>query len=173
MIFKIIICLIIILSTSSLGYLISLRYSLRIQQINYFLSSLKVLETEIIYYSTPLPLALKKISLRSHKSISDIFNHAGEILSSKEGFKIEEAWKKAVDKNKRFTSFTKEDIDVICDFGKELGLGSKETQKNHFKFITTLLKEQKNKAISEKNTNGSMFNKLGVLIGIGIVIIFI
>lgn len=170
---KTIVCCIILLSSSAVGYLISLRYSLRVKQLNYLLNSLNGLETEIIYYSTPLPLAMDRVAKRSDRSISNIFEETSRMLRSREGYRIDEAWKKAVMRSENMTSLSKEDIEIIINFGKDLGIGNKEIQSKHFKFIKILLDEQKEKAIYEKNKNGEMYNRLGIVLGLAIVIIFI
>lgn len=170
---KIILCSVLLFSCSAVGYLLSLGYSLRVKQLNYFQSALNSLETEIIYYSTPLPLAMKRVAERSQHSISGIFRDTYKMLNSKDGYRIDDAWKKAILENQNLTSLSKEDIEILIEFGKDLGIGNKDTQINHFKFIKELLREQKNKAIEEKNKNGKMYNRLGILLGLGIVIILI
>jgi len=170
---KIVICGILLFSSSVVGYLFSLRYSLRVKQISYLQNSLKGLETEILYYSTPLPMAMQKTACRCNKSISGIFDETFRLLNSRNGYSIEEAWKSAVLKQINNTSLTKEDAEIIIGFGKDLGVGDKEVQKSHFRFINILLDEQKNKAVYEQNKNGKMCNRLGILLGLAIVIILI
>lgn len=170
---KLIVALILLLSTSGIGYLMALRYGLRVKQLGYFINALNSLETYILYYSTPLPLAMKKLSERSHNSISWIFEESWKRLSSREGYEIYEVWKNALNKNIDNLSLTKEDIEIIIDFSKELGFGNKDTQKKHFQYTEMLLNEQKIKANNEKEKNGRMFNRLGVLLGLALVIILI
>ncbi len=173
MILKIIISIVILISSSLIGYLISLKYTMRVKQLNYFQSTLNSLENEIIYYATPLPLALKKIGQKSDKSISKIFLDTWMYLNSRKGYRIEESWTMSLKNNKYFTVLTKEDIEVLSELGKELGIGSKETQKKHFEFVRYLINEQKEMAIREQDKNSKMYNRLGFLIGLSIVIILI
>ena len=173
MVFKLIIGIILLLSSSAIGYLISLRYSLRVKQLGYFMSALNSLETDILYYSTPLPIAMKKVAGRSHKSISWIFDETWKKLKERAGLNIEETWRMSINENIDDLSLSKDDIEIIIDFSKELGIGNKETQKKHFSYTKELLLEQKRKASKEKDKNGRMFNRLGVLLGLAIVIILI
>ncbi|SKC72200.1 Stage III sporulation protein AB (spore_III_AB) [Maledivibacter halophilus] len=156
-----------------MGYLISLRYGLRVRQLDYFISALNSLENDILYYSTPLPVAMKRVARKSHKSISWIFEDTWKELCNRNGYEIDDTWKRIINNNIDNLSLDKKDIEVIIDFAKELGFGNKETQEKHFEYTKLLLKEQKNKAVKEKEKNGKMFNRLGVLLGLAIVIILI
>lgn len=173
MILKFIVGLILLFSSGSIGYLIALRYGLRVKQIDYFISSMNSLENDILYYSTPLPIAMKRVASRSHKSIAWIFEETWRQLSCRDGYGIDETWKNVINKNKDILSLTKDDIEIIIDFAKELGLGNKESQQKHFEYTKVLLAEQKSKAVKDKEKNGKMFNRLGVLLGLAIVIILI
>lgn len=173
MVLKLLVGAILLLSSSTIGYLMALRYSLRVKQLTYFINALNTLETEILYYLTPLPIAMKRVSDRSHSSISWIFEETWSMLSSKEGYEIDEIWKKVINECIDNLSLSKEDIEIIIDFAKELGFGNKDTQNKHFQYTKELLKEQKRKANNEREKNGRMFNKLGVLLGLAIVIILI
>ncbi len=173
MVLKIIIVIALLLSSWAIGYLVALRYSLRVKQLGYFIGALNSLETDILYYSTPLPVAMKKVAGRSHKSISWIFDDAWKKLSERTGLNIEETWRMTIEENIDYLSLSKDDIEIIIDFSKELGVGNKETQKKHFKYTQELLMEQKIEASNEKDKNGRMFNRLGVLLGLAMVIILI
>lgn len=173
MVLKLIVASILLLATSGIGYLMALRYGLRVKQLGYFINALNSLETYILYYSTPLPLAMKKLSERSHSSISWIFEESWKRLNSREGYEIGEIWQETMNRNIESLSLSKEDIDIIIEFSKELGFGNKDTQKKHFQYTEMLLNEQKRKANNEKDKNGRMFNRLGVLLGLTLVIILI
>lgn len=173
MVLKFIVGLILLSSSGTIGYLIALRYGMRVKQLDYFISSLNSLENDILYYSTPLPIAMKTVAKRSHKSISWIFEETWKQLRAREGYGIDETWKDVINRNSGLLSLGKEDIEIIIDFAKELGLGNKNTQEKHFEYTKVLLIEQKGKAIKEKEKNGKMYNKLGILLGLAVVIILI
>ncbi len=173
MLLKIIVALILLFSSTTIGFLIAFRYSLRVKQIEYFISSLNSLENDILYYSTPLPIAMKRVSEKSHKSIAWIFEETWKRLSNKDGYSIDKTWHEVIYKNMDILSFSNEDIEIITCFAKELGLGNKETQNKHFQYTKSLLTEQKRKANKEKERNGRMYNRLGILLGLAIVIILI
>ncbi|RKD27883.1 Stage III sporulation protein AB (spore_III_AB) [Caminicella sporogenes DSM 14501] len=170
---KIFLCSILLFSSSAIGYLISLGYSFRIRDLNDIQSALNRLESEIIYYSTSLPLAMEKIAKLCNGNTSKIFKEVSKLLNSKEGYRIDEAWKISVLKFKSKTNFNREDIEIIINFGKDLGVVSKEVQKKHFNFIRDLLEEQKKKAMYQQNKNGKMYSKLGVILGLALIVILI
>ncbi|SHJ49187.1 stage III sporulation protein AB [Paramaledivibacter caminithermalis] len=173
MVLKLTVGTVLLFSSWAIGYLISLKYGLRVRQIEYFISALNSLENDIVYYSNPLPVAMKRIADRSHKSIAWVFEETWEKLNNREGNGIDEAWKQVINNNIDLLFLTGEDIEIIVDFAKELGLGNKETQRKHFEYTKILLIQQKGKAIKEKEKNGKIFNKLGALLGLAIVIILI
>lgn len=173
MLVKLIASSILLFASGAIGYLISLRYSLRVKEISTFIIALNNLEAEILYYSNSLPLSMKRIAFKIDSSVSSFFLDTYESLSSMKGYTIEEAWKASVLKNYKKTSLTKEDIQIIIDFGKDLGIGNKEIQKNYFIYTKNLLEEQRKKAKKEKEVNSRLYNRLGFLIGLVIVIILI
>lgn len=165
--------LLLLLSCGAVGYLISQRYSLRVKEISYLQLAINNLEAEILYYSTPLPLAMKRVGKRAHKKIEGFFIDTYKILDSKEGYRINEAWEIAVLKNISNTSLSKEEKELLIGFGRDIGLGNKDIQRRYFEFIKSLLEEQRIIALEEKAKNGRMFNRLGILLGLGLVIILI
>jgi len=173
MLIKIIIFFILFFSVVIIGYLISMKYSLRVKEISYYLWAITYLETEIIYYSTPLPIAIKKASIRVHDSIRDVFHTIYELLTNNDGLKIEEIWVRGLKINSINSSLKEDDIQVLVDFGKGLVIGDKSIQKKHFEYTKLLLEEQRRKATEERETSGKMYKKLGILLGLALVIIFI
>jgi stage III sporulation protein AB len=165
--------MIIILSTSIIGYMVAYKYAQRLQQLKNLYVSFQLLETEIIYASNSLPFAMKKVGERSSKGISKLFIDTHKILHSKIGYSIEEAWNKAIRDNIAYTFLENEDGEILIDFGKNLGNTDKEYQVKNFKIIYTQLEKQQQIANDIKIKNVKMCKSLGVLIGIAIVIVFI
>ncbi len=173
MLVKFIVSSVLLLSTGIVGYLMSQRYSLRVKEISYLQLAMNNLEAEILYYSNSLPSAMNKVGLRTHKNIGDFFIDTYKMLDSKNGYRVDEAWERSVLKNISNTSLHKDDKEILISFGKDLGMGDKETQRKHFQFTKVLLEEQRDIALDEKETNGKLFNRLGILLGLGLVIILI
>ncbi|WZL71450.1 stage III sporulation protein SpoIIIAB [Clostridiaceae bacterium 35-E11] len=173
MLVKLILASIIILSTASIGYILAYRYVQRIYQLKNLYVSFQLLETEIIYASNALPIAMLRVAEKSHKSISEFFIETYKILSSKAGYSAEEAWNKAINNHFINTALTNEDKETLMDFGKNLGCTDKENQAKNFHLIYLQLKKQQEIAEGLRIKNEKMCKSLGVLIGIAIVVIFI
>ena len=67
----------------------------------------------------------------------------------------------------------KEDKKVLKEFGILLGKTNKEGQINQINFVNELLERQIEKAKTDKDKNETMYKKLGVILGVGLVIILI
>ena len=67
----------------------------------------------------------------------------------------------------------KEDKEALKEFGILLGKTNKEGQINQIKFVSELLERQIEKAEIEKAKNETMYKKLGMIFGIGLVIVLI
>lgn len=165
--------IIIIISTGSIGYILAYRHIQRLQQLKNLYLAFQLLETEILYASTPLPAAMKKVGEKANKSISSFFTDTSRILNSKMGFSIEEAWTKAIENNFKFTALVWEDKEVVIDFGNNLGCTDRENQGKNFQLAYLQLKKQQEAAEYLRMKNEKMYKSLGILIGIAIVIIFI
>ena len=67
----------------------------------------------------------------------------------------------------------KEDKEALKEFGILLGKTNKEGQINQIKFVSELLERQIEKAEIEKAKNETMYKKLGMIFGLGLVIVLI
>ena len=67
----------------------------------------------------------------------------------------------------------KEDKEELKEFGILLGKTNKEGQINQIKFVSELLERQIEKAEREKAKNETMYKKLGMIFGLGLVIVLI
>jgi stage III sporulation protein AB len=170
---KAILSIIIILSASFIGYILSYKYVQRPRQIKHLFLSLQLLETEILYLLTPLPQALKKVGGKSSMELNRIFTEASELLEKKDGFCIEDAWRQSVEKHYHFTSLTEEDKEALIDFGMSLGTVDRDHQLKNFHFIYGQLKKQQQSAEELRSKNERMYRSLGVLLGVAIVILFL
>ena len=70
-------------------------------------------------------------------------------------------------------SLKKEDKEALKEFGILLGKTNKEGQINQIKFVSELLERQIEKAEIEKAKNETMYKKLGMIFGLGLVIVLI
>lgn len=79
------------------------------------------------------------------------------------------AWKESLKETE--TALTKEDKSMIEEFSTLLGKTNKEGQINQIKYVINLLDIQIEKARIEREKNEKIYKKLGLILGIGLVII--
>lgn len=173
LVIKIIFSTIIITSTALIGYISSHRYVLRLQQLKNLYIAFQLLETEILYATNPLPLAMKRTGEKSSKVIGNIFLDTYKIFKRKEGHSVEEAWNMAIDGQFHKTALKEEDKDILVDFGKNLGGTDKENQVKNFQWVYIQLEKQQQLAEQLRMKNGKLHKSLGLLVGMAIVIVFI
>lgn len=171
--FKLIGSILIILSSSSLGYVIGMKYSMRVREIKLLKISLQMLETEIAYSNTPLPDALKIIYKKSKPPINIIFNKTSINLSKKKYGSVGEAFCKSLDDTRGMYSLTDEDIDILKSFGQSLGNSDVDGQVKSFNLIIKELDGQEIKAEEMRKKNENMYKNLGFLAGVAITILLI
>ncbi len=170
---KLILSIIIILSTGIIGYIMAHRYVQRLQELKSLFLSFQLLETEIMYSSNNLPRALEKVGKKSNSSIQNFFLDTYEILKVRSGLSVEEAWLKAIESNISKTALNSEDKDMILDFGFNLGSTDRDNQIKNFQLVYLQLKKRQDNAEAMRFKNEKMCKSLGVLIGLALVIVFI
>ena len=155
-ILKIVLGIGIVICSMRIGILISKKYVYRLEELDELKNSLKIIENKIKYTYQPL---------------EEIFTEVAEISSYGIASLFKNAWKDEV--TKCDLSLKKEDKEALKEFGILLGKTNKEGQINQIKFVSELLERQIEKAEIEKAKNETMYKKLGMIFGIGLVIVLI
>ncbi|HHY77467.1 MAG TPA: stage III sporulation protein AB [Clostridiales bacterium] len=165
--------LMIILSTSLLGMLISSKYSIRLKEIRNLRFSLQMLESEIVYSATPIPYACYNVGLKSDPLWKKFFMTISKNLMERKFYSMDEAWEQAIMYALEDSSLKDIDIELLRSFGKILGKSDIEDQKKYFKLIYTQLEQHEKMAEDEKKSNEKMYRSMGFLLGATILIILI
>ena len=82
-----------------------------------------------------------------------------------------EAWNKAIDTN--ILNIVDEDKNILKNLSKLLGATDLQGQKSQIDVTSSFLDEQIKKAEKEREKNEAMYRKLGMIIGLTIVIVLI
>lgn len=168
MILKILLGLAVIACSMRIGILLSKKYVFRLEELDELKNDFQIIENKIKYTYEPLEEIFLEIAELSSYSLKELFKNAAENLRKKGAQK---AWNDEIKCSE--TSLKKEDKDVLKEFGVMLGKTNKEGQINQIKFVNTLLDRQIEKAKTDKEKNEIVYKKLGLIIGVGIVIILI
>ncbi|GAA0723794.1 stage III sporulation protein SpoIIIAB [Clostridium malenominatum] len=170
---KIIGSLMVVVSTTWIGFFYSSNLNKRNNQLKEFQRCIYQLQNEIIYTYTPLPEVFLSISKKSKVPMDKFFNELSRILYSNEVDSVYEGIKKAYEGMEDILNFNKEDLNLIYNLGKGLGETDIEGQKKVVALTLDNLKSQLIEAETLVKKNVKMYRFLGFTIGMMVVIIFI
>jgi len=173
MLLKIIGSIIVIFSSSFLGYVLSRDCSRRPVELRELQGLLQMFENEISFLSSYISDAFERISKSSTADASLFFSDTVRRLKEDNSLNASEAWEKSVTENIKKTSFNKEDEMILVSFGKMLGNSDIEGQIKNIRLTISQLKNQEYKAEEIKAKNEKMIRSLGILGGLAVVIILI
>ena len=162
-IIKILILLLIFISTSFVGILISNKYKNRVIELKEVKNALNIFETKIKYTYEPVPEIFNEISKNLNENIGNIFKIASSEMKS---LSAKLAWEKAVEESK--TSMKKEDIDVVKGLGKLLGKTDLEGQVSQIELTNKFLDEQIEIAQKDYLKNEKLYKTLRRSFGLSI-----
>ena len=159
----------ILICCTSIGFLLSRKYSDRVSELVTFSGFLKILQNKMRFTKMPLSEAFKDLSnLKSSKAISEICLNFSQNIKTE---KCEDAWNRAIEDEMSYLSLNKEDISIIKKLGNTLGKTDIEGQMSEINEFNTLLQIQIKKAEEERRKNEKMYRSLGTIVGLAIVII--
>ena len=164
---KFIILILIFLTCTRIGMKIANKYVVRANNLKQMKKAIKILEAKITYTYDMLPDLFFEISEKVNGAVGSVFKKAG--LKMEVEF-AGEAWENSLDE---CDYFTKEDKDALKSLGKLLGSTDMHGQLKQLSLVNCFLDEQIKEATLLKDRNTSLYRKLGVIIGLGIMIVLI
>ena len=173
MVFKIVGSLLVLCSSTYIGFKFANSYMKRVKELDGLTSLMVELKNHIEYTHTSLPEAFLKVSLNAKKPYSDIFNEISECLYKNKVDRVYDAFKIAFNKEKYNMNLKDKDIEILMEFSKTLGSWDVEGHKNVFDLATNKLKKRVIEAEEAANKNVKMYKYLGFSIGAMIVIVLI
>ena len=161
--------LLIIIGSTSIGFLLAKRYNSRIQELKKFLNLINIFQNKMKFTHKPLKDIMEETAKISNEDeISDIFLSASVKLKEKP---LEMAWKESIDEKTFLLNWKKEDIDLIKSLSNLLGKTDIDGQMSEIEQFKILLNSNIKNAEEEKEKNAKMYKSLGTIIGLAIVII--
>ena len=150
-----------------MGYFLSKKYRRRKE---FFLQWLQFNErflTEIAYYKRPL---LKFLSAYTYKGEFSIFLEGFQQTLTGEG----DGGRRVLLIGKDELPFlTADELTFLVDYFQMLGRGNSDAQKLYFNTAKMQIESWKEKSVEESKKYGDLYLKLGVLLGIAILIIIV
>jgi stage III sporulation protein AB len=172
-IMKIIGCILVIASSTGMGFFFSNEIRCRIDDLKELKKLIGLLRGDIRYANTPLPEAISSINRRHSGKFTIFFGNVSEKLHELSGKTFSEVWKNAAEKELANTSLSKKDKLNLIQFGDNLGYLDKDMQMNTLDLYISQLEDEirdLSKSVKEK---AYLYNTLGIMAGIFIVIIMI
>lgn len=168
---KIIGCVVIVLASSGLGYMLGRRFKSRVKELGQIKTALQMFETEIAYSNTPLPDAFEIIYKKTGSPVNGIFKSMSGKLKEKTHSTVGEAFKCALKEVKDLLSINKDDVEILENFGNSLGCSDMDGQIKNFKMTINQIEIQEKRAEESRSKNERMYKNLGILAGLAIAII--
>lgn len=167
-IIKYLILLLIFVSSTYIGILVSKKYKNRVRELKQMKNALAIFATQINFTYEPIPEIFIDISKKINSNMGEIFKIASKKMEE-EAAGI--AWKEAIEENN--TNLNKEDKDILKNLGNLLGKVDIDGQIKEIELVNNFIDNQIEKAEQEKRKNEKMYKTLGITIGLAMVIILI
>ena len=164
---------IIVISSSLMGFTLGSFYSKRAKSLLDLQYCIRLLQSEIINRSTPLPEALENVSQKGKGSIAKLFKAIRDDLVNEKREDIYRSFALQTEILMTKYAFKSKDIEVFLHLGKILGKTDSRDQEKNMEFIISQLDNHYIEADEEKSKNTKLYRSLGFLIGLGLVIILI
>ncbi|WP_003543116.1 stage III sporulation protein SpoIIIAB [Desulfotomaculum nigrificans] len=164
---------VVVLSCTLMGMTIASNYSRRPGEIRALRNALQMLETEISYGATPLPEALALVAERCDSRVAQLFRRASEELLTMRGVTAREAWETAIADYYPKSALNRCDRAILQELGNALGISDREDQVKHLVLTKEQLQMEQAKAEDASARNTKVYNYLGFLGGLTIVLILI
>lgn len=156
-----------------LGLIISGIYKKRKELFCFLQNGLTMLETEINYTATPLPLALEKIAGKSNLLCRPLFKQAAYLLQTRKAATAGEAWSEGIAALKAEVPLTREESELLQLFGQGLGASAKDEQLKQIALAKNQLAAVQKEAEEERAKKQKLWQYLGFSLGAVLVLLLI
>lgn len=157
-------------TSTVIGILISKKYSNRVKILKDLRNALNIFEVKINFSYETIPEIFKEISEKIKGTAGKIFGDTVKNIND-ENMIAGEAWEKSLENNGE--ALKQEDVNCLKSLGKLLGKTDVEGQISQIKLVSTFLEKQINDANEARGKNEKMYQKLGAIVGLIIVIVLI
>lgn len=160
----------VLVSSTGLGFKIARDYRERPRQLRAMMHSLRLLQAEIEYSVTPLPQALGQVAQRSQSPVKHVFETAAQRLEQGDT-SVLVAFQDGLTVSRSKSAYKPEDYEVLDDFLKTLGLSDRVNQSRQLQVTLNRLEGLEREARESQRKNERLWQYLGVLTGLLVVIL--
>lgn len=168
LIIKTFILIFILIICSYIGFSKSKEYIERVEELKKYENALNMFKAKIEFTYAPIKEIFENISKSVYQNQNNIFKMTIENLKYKD---ISEVWVNSIENYEG--NLNKEDKEIIKMFGKLLGKTDKDGQISEIKLSQNFIEAQIEKAENDKLKNVKLYRSLGIIVGLGIIVIFI
>lgn len=172
-IMKIIGCILVIISSTGIGFYFSSEMRSRIDDLKELKKLIGLLRGDIRYASTPLPEAINSIHRRHSGRFQAFFESVSTKLNELSGLTFSDIWKSATEKELANTSLNKKDKLHLNQFGENLGYLDKDMQMNTIDLYLSQMEDEIKDLSKTAKEKAYIYNTLGIMAGIFITIVMI
>ena len=119
---------------SGIGFYKAYEMKCRLRDIMMLQNAFRLLETEIYYTRSPVPVALKTVSNQAPNSMRQFYEQIYQSMYQ-EYIPLHQAWEQAIVYLKNYTCLCEEELDAVRSFGKSLGNGDVQEQLKNFQLL--------------------------------------
>lgn len=166
LIFKFILLIGVFGTTSMIGINLSKKYVERANNLKQIKKALNLFETKIRYTYEPIPNVFFEISQKIKGKVGKLFFDASRQMQLDFAG---EAWEKCLENSN--LGLLEEDKEAIKSLGKLLGSTDIEGQISQIRLVNTFIDCQIEDATEQRNKNEKMYKKLGIIVGLAVVIV--
>ncbi|KSU85716.1 stage III sporulation protein SpoIIIAB [Fictibacillus enclensis] len=162
----------IFISTTWIGFELAKKVRERPKQLRQLKVGLQSLEAEIMYGLIPLDEAFLHLSRQLSGPVAEFFLHAGKSLEASVS-SVQEAWENGLSHLSAASSFKKEEIEILRQFGATLGRHDRENQQKQIRLALAHLERELAEANEAQLKHEKMYKSLGILLGLLIIILLV
>ena len=163
--------LLILISGSLIGWLISLQYSKRIVQLQQLQLALNIFETEISYTQKILADTLQTIGEKLDEPLAILFKNTARKLTTNQSQLFFEIWQQELQNNQQLNCLSPTDNKILKEWGQQLGISGITGQQNINKLTVKRLEyaEKQAKKIAASRIKLSRYG--GVLLSLLLILL--
>jgi stage III sporulation protein AB len=169
---KVIGAFLILISGSSIGWIISEQYLNRVREIKELEMAINLFNTEITYGQTMLSEAMERTGTSINKPISRLFLDASKELNKLNGEIFSKIWVRVLEKNTNKNNLNKDDYKILIEWGQQIGTSPLKNQSELNKLTLKKLEisEEAARVVVDKKVKITRY--AGVLISLLVIILF-
>ncbi len=136
-------------------------------------NGMNLLETEISYGQTPLPIALSRVAAKLKGDAQIPFTIAAQLLQDCRGLTAAEAWEEGINSLNEVFPLHREEKSILLLFGQGLGCSAREEQLKNITLVREQLRMAEKTAEEARIKNQKMWQVLGICSGGVLVLLLI